>query len=87
MRPSAEASHIGLPQMRAPRLSAAYSRVRLIAICTSMAANGARIIIRIEPTMPGPELLSRWPVKNMPNCAIMEMAPAMVAVIVINSVS
>ena len=39
--------------MRAPRSSAAYSRVRLIAICTSMAAIGARIIIAIEPMMPG----------------------------------
>ena len=84
---SAEASHIGWPAMRAPRSSAAYSRVRLIAICTSMAANGAKIIITIEPMMPGPLLLSRWPPKNMPNCATMEMAPAIVAVMVISSVS
>ena len=35
---SAEASR---PLMRAPRLSAAYSRLRLIAICTTMAASGA----------------------------------------------
>jgi hypothetical protein len=32
-----EASASGRPLMRAPRLSAAYSRVRLIAICTIMA--------------------------------------------------
>ena len=44
--------------MRAPISSAAYSRVRLIAICTSMAASGARIIIAIEPMMPGPLLLA-----------------------------
>ena len=72
--------------MRAPISSAAYSRVRLIAICTSMAASGARIIIAIEPMMPGP-LLSRLPPKNMPNWAIIEIAPAMVAVIVMISVS
>src|SRR6476619_1494467 len=64
--------------MRAPRSSAAYSRVRLIAICTSMAPSGARIISAIEPMMPGPLLLSRWPPKNMPNCASIEIAPAMV---------
>jgi hypothetical protein len=51
--------HIGWPTMRVPRLSAAYSRVRLIAVCTDMAPNGARIIIAIEPMMPGPLLLSR----------------------------
>jgi hypothetical protein len=77
----------GRPLMRAPRLSAAYSRVRLIAICTIMAASGARMSMSIEPTMPRP-LLSRLPPrKNMPNCASIEMAPAMVAVIVIVSVS
>ena len=73
--------------MRAPRSSAAYSRVRLIAICTSMAPSGARINIAIEPMMPGPWLLSRLPPKNMPNCATIEIAPAMVAVTVISSVS
>ena len=57
---SADASHIGWPTMRAPRLSAAYSRVRLIAVCTSMAPSGARIIIAIEPMIPGPLLLLRW---------------------------
>ena len=39
------------------------------------------------PTTPSPLLLSRWPPKNSPNCASMEMAPAMVAVIVMVSVS
>ena len=41
----------------------------------------------IEPMMPGPWLLSRLPPKNMPNCATIEIAPAMVAVIVISNVS
>ena len=41
----------------------------------------------IEPMMPGPWLLSRLPPKNMPNCATIEIAPAMVAVMVISSVS
>src|SRR5215510_11047321 len=38
------------------------------------------------PMMPGP-WLSRWPPKNSPNCASMEIAPAIVAVIVMVSVS
>ena len=85
---SAEASHIGWPAMRAPRSSAAYSRVRLIAICTSMAAKRRQDHHqRCEPMMPGPWLLSRLPPKNMPNCATIEIAPAMVAVMVISSVS
>ena len=37
--------------------------------------------------MPMPLLLSRLPPKNMPNCASIEIAPAMVAVIVMISVS
>ncbi|VCU08296.1 hypothetical protein RHODGE_RHODGE_01469 [Rhodoplanes serenus] len=85
---SAEASHTGRPQISAPRRSAAYSRVRLIAICTSMAAIGATITISSEPTMPSPPLFSRLPPpKNMPNWASIEMAPAMVAVMVMIRVS
>ena len=62
--------------------------MRLIAICTSMAAIGARITIASVPMMPMPPLLlSRLPPKNMPNCASIEIAPAMVAVIVMISVS
>ena len=61
--------------------------MRLIAICTSMAASGARIIMTTDPITPGPLLLLRWPPKNMPNCASIETAPAMVAVTVISSVS
>src|SRR6516162_2587930 len=62
-------------------------RVRLIAICTIMAASGARMSMSTEPTTPRP-LLSRLPPrKNMPNCASIDMAPAIVAVIVIVSVS
>src|SRR6516225_6680710 len=46
------------------------------------------ISMSTEPTMLRPLLLSRLPPrKNMANCASMEMAPAMVAVIVIVSVS
>ena len=37
-------------------------------------------------SMPGP-LLLRLPPKNMPNCASIEIAPAIVAVIVMVSVS
>ena len=84
---SAEASASGRPVVRAPSSSAAYSRVRLIAICTIMAAIGARITIASVPITPRPLLLSREPPKNSPNCASMEIAPAMVAVMVIVSVS
>ena len=49
---SADASASGRPLMRAPSSSAAYSRVRLIAICTSIAAIGATIIAAIAPIMP-----------------------------------
>jgi hypothetical protein len=66
----------GLPLMRAPILSAAYSRVRLIAICTSIAARGASTTITSVPIAPMPPwpLLSRWPpLKSIPNCANIEM--------------
>jgi hypothetical protein len=63
--------------MRAPRLSAAYSRVRLIGIWTIMAASGARMSMSTEPTTPRLLLLSRLPPKNMRSCASIEMAPAM----------
>src|SRR5688572_7306763 len=65
---SAEASAPGLPRIWAPIRSAAYSRVRLMAICTSMAAIGARITMASVPISPKP-LLLRLPPKNMPNCA------------------
>ena len=39
------------------------------------------------PIIPMPLLLSRLPPKNRPNCASMEIAPAIVAVIVMVSVS
>ena len=41
----------------------------------------------IEPMTPSPLLLLRLPPKNMPNCATIEIAPAIVAVTVISSVS
>src|SRR2546428_5701293 len=78
---------VGPPGGAGAEFVGAYSRVRLIAICTIMAAIGARITIASVPTTPSPLLLSRWPPKNSPNCASMEMAPAMVAVMVIVSVS
>ena len=74
-------SGAGEPRIIAPILSAEYSRVRLIAICTSMAAIGARITMASVPMIPKPLLLLRLPPKNMPNCAIIEIAPASVAVI------
>src|SRR3546814_2033070 len=45
---SAEASAIGTPEISAPARSAAYSRVRLIAIWTSIAAKGATITAAIS---------------------------------------
>ena len=78
---------IGLPQISAPRRSAEYSRVRLIAICTSMAANGATIMAIRTPMKPSGLLLSRLPPKKKAKLPSMEMAPASVAVIVIVSVS
>lgn len=78
----------GLPQISAPRRSAAYSLVREIAICTSMAAKGATIIATSTPTKPK-ELrpLSREPPKKKAKLPSMEIAPAMVAVMVMSSVS
>ena len=49
---SAEASAAGRPLISAPARSAEYSRVRLIAICTSIAASGATIAATSTPTMP-----------------------------------
>ena len=84
----AEASHRGLPQISAPRLSAAYSRVRLIAICTSMAANGAMIIVASTPMTPkGLLRLSRLPPNRKAKLPSIEIAPASVAVTVMISVS
>src|SRR3546814_9342363 len=76
---SAEASHRGCPQISAPARSAAYSRVREIAICTRAAASGARIITRMAPKMP--KGLLRLSPKNRPKLASMEIAPAMVAML------
>ncbi len=88
MRCRAEASQVGSPEISAPMRSAAYSRLRLIAICTSMAAMGARIMMAIEPMMPSGLLrLSDEPPKNMAKFASMPMAPASVAVIVMIRVS
>ena len=83
----ADASASGSPEMSAPSLSASYSRVRLTAICTRAAAMGATITAISTPI--GPSGLSRElpPPKNRPNCASIEMAPAMVAVIVMVRVS
>ncbi|MNY25897.1 hypothetical protein D3C86_1597090 [compost metagenome] len=84
----AEASQSGLPQISAPRRSAEYSRVRLIAICTSIAASGATIIATSTPIKPnGLLLFSRLPPKKKAKLPSMEMAPASVAVIVMVSVS
>jgi len=83
---SAAASAIGLPEISAPPRSAAYSRVRLIAICTSIAASGATMIISKVPNGPSGELRSRPPKKKAKLPSI-EMAPAIVAVTVMMSVS
>jgi hypothetical protein len=84
---SAEASHSGWPQISAPRRSAEYSRVRLIAICTRAAASGATIIATSTPTKPSGLLLSRLPPKKKAKLPSIEIAPASVAVIVMVSVS
>ena len=81
----AEASQSGWPQISAPILSASYSRDRLIAICTRAAAVGARTMIRIVPTIPS-GLLRLLPI-SQPQVASMEIAPAMVAVMVMVRVS
>ena len=84
---SADASQSGWPQISAPRRSAEYSRVRLIAICTIAAASGATIIATSTPMMPSGLLLSRLPPKKNAKLPSMEIAPASVAVIVMVSVS
>lgn len=71
-------------------LSAAYSRVGLIAIRTSMAARGTTAImtsvpITLMPLLPLP--LQCPPPENIPNYDSFEMAPALVAVTVMTSVS
>ena len=81
---SAEASAIGLPEISAPPASAENSRVREIAICTSPAASGARIMARIPPTAPP---RSRLLLLNIAMLPIIAIAPAIVAVTVIVSVS
>ena len=84
----AEASHSGLPQISAPRRSAEYSRVRLIAICTSMAASGATITATSTPMSPSGLLFSRLlPPKKKAKLPSIEIAPASVAVTVMVSVS
>lgn len=82
---SADASQRGFRHISAPRLSAAYSLVRLIAICTRAAAIGAIIIVAITPIIPR-GLLRLLP-KNIAKLASIEIAPAIVAVMVIIRVS
>src|SRR5690606_35716146 len=65
----AEASHSGCPEISAPPRSASYSRERLIANCTSMAATGASTAISRPPSMPGP--FSRLPPNMLENIAIL----------------
>ena len=88
-RASAEASQSGWPQISAPMRSASYSRVREIAICTSMAAIGATIIrtMRDDPGVAGRPSSSRLEPNRPPKLASMPMAPAITAVIVMISVS
>lgn len=84
----ADASQSGFPQISAPRRSAEYSRVRLTAICTIMAANGATTMATITPMKPsGLLLLSRLPPKNRAKLPSIEIAPASVATMVMVSVS
>ena len=54
----------GRPQISAPVASARYSRPREMAIWMSMAAMGARIIIRMVVIMLPPPSSSRLPPKN-----------------------
>ena len=79
---SAEARASGSPVSLAPSSSASYSRVRLIAIWISMAANGAAIAIRISATglgrfssLPPP----KPPPKNSPIWATEVTTPAIAA--------
>ncbi len=79
---------MGRPSISAPPRSASYSREREMAICTSIAASGARTTINMVPMKPKGLLLSRFPPPNSrPKLASMEMAPAMVAVMVMVRVS
>ena len=73
-----------MPLICAPVASASYSRAREIAICTIIAAIGARIIARIPPNMPPRP--SRLPANSI-MLPIIAIAPAMVAVMVMVSVS
>ena len=86
---SAEASQCGSPQISAPIRSASYSRPRLIAICTSMAAIGARIIAAMATIglTSGRPSESRPPPIRPPKLASMPMAPDKVAATVMISVS
>ena len=84
MRSSAEASHSGRPQISAPPRSASYSRAREIAICTSIAASGARIITSSTPTMPSGLLRLLPPPKKKAKLASIPIAPASVAVMVMD---
>ena len=88
---SAEARAVGSPQISAPTRSASYSRLRLIAICTSPATSGARIAAAMPSTAPtglGRPSLSRALAPNIiPKFASMPIAPASVAVIVMISES
>ena len=82
---SAEASQSARRLMRR-RVPAAYPRLRLIAICTSI-AHRRQNHQRDRTDDAGAVLLSRWPPNNIPNWATNEIAPASVAVMVIISVS
>jgi len=78
--PRAEASARGLPLISAPARSAPNSRVRLIAICTIIAAKGAMNTARIATS--GFGRFSPWP-KNRPKVAIIESAPAVVPAVAV----
>ena len=86
---SAEASHSGWPEISAPMRSASNSRLRLIAICTSEAASGARIIAAMATIglTSGRPFSSRPPPNRPPKLASMPIAPDSVAAIVMVSVS
>src|SRR3546814_10951959 len=77
-RISASASQSGFPQMSAPPASAAYSRVRLIAHCTIIAAGGAPTILALTPTLPSG--LLRLPPQHRTKLATHQDAPGDVAV-------
>ena len=86
---SAEASHSGWPEISAPMRSASYSRPRLIAIWTSAAASGARIMAAMATIglTSGRPSESRPPPIMPPKLASMPMAPESVAATVMISVS